>query len=217
MKTNEKYNDRGLRLAMKRKYEDAERMKLSDDFDDRLMQQIEQKPKHRHLWLYPVVGAVAACILLLLILNIGQGQSPRQAATTDKSMATNSKSVTTNQSIGDHQIKIDDHQICNRAPTTVQSGGNKDTNGQQQGHKRTATREIPDTLGNEIWQNPENVERAIRILADCETTILREEQEMRNMVIEATFRATAQPASAVLVTNEVGDYEVIETKRIIDI
>ena len=87
MKTNEKYHDRGLRLAMKRKYEDAERMKLSDDFDDRLMQQIEQKPKHRHLWLYPVVGAVAACILLLLILNIGQGQSPRQATTAGGGLA----------------------------------------------------------------------------------------------------------------------------------
>ena len=66
MKTSEKYNDRGLRIALKRKYKDAERMKLSDDFNDRLMQHIE-RPKHRHLWLYSVVGAVAACILLLLI------------------------------------------------------------------------------------------------------------------------------------------------------
>ena len=75
----------------------------------------------------------------------------------------------------------------------------------------------PDTLGNEIWQNPENVERAIRILADCKATIQREEQEMRNMVIEATFRATPQPATTVLVTNEMGDYEVIDTNRIIEL
>ena len=82
---------------------------------------------------------------------------------------------------------------------------------------RTAPRVIATTLGNEIWHNPENVERAIRILADCKATIQREEQEMRNMVIVTTFRATPQPANAVLVTNETGDCEVIETKRIIEI
>ena len=83
--------------------------------------------------------------------------------------------------------------------------------------KRTRSTVNLDTLGSKIWQNPKNVERAIRILADCETTIQREEQEMRNMVIVTTFRATPQPANAVLVTNETGDCEVIETKRIIEI
>ena len=72
-------------------------------------------------------------------------------------------------------------------------------------------------LSTGCTQSPKNVERAIRILADCETTIQREEQEMRNMVIVTTFRATPQPANAVLVTNETGDCEVIETKRIIEI
>jgi hypothetical protein len=55
------------------------------------------------------------------------------------------------------------------------------------------------------------------MLSECETTILREEREMRNHIIQATFNATPQPANAVLVTNEAGDYEVIETKTIIEI
>ena len=76
---------------------------------------------------------------------------------------------------------------------------------------------LTDTLGNGIWQNRENVVRALQMLAECEATILREEQEVRNTVIEATFRATPQPANVILVTNETGDYEVIETKNIVEI
>jgi hypothetical protein len=44
-------------------------MTLPEDFTDRLMQRIEQKeekPKHRHTWLYAAIGAIAAGILLLL-------------------------------------------------------------------------------------------------------------------------------------------------------
>ena len=76
---------------------------------------------------------------------------------------------------------------------------------------------LPDTLGSGIWQSRENVQRAVKILADCEATIRREEQEVRNDIIEATFRATPQPANAILVSNEAGDYEVIEKRNIIEI
>ena len=76
---------------------------------------------------------------------------------------------------------------------------------------------LPDTLGSGIWQSRENVQRAVQILADCEATIRREEQEVRNDIIEATFRATPQPANAILVSNEAGDYEVIEKRNIIEI
>ena len=76
---------------------------------------------------------------------------------------------------------------------------------------------LPDTLGDGIWQREENVQRALQMLADCEATIQREEQEIRNNIIEATFRATPQPANAILVTNELGDYEVIEPRTIIEI
>ncbi|MBO7140186.1 MAG: hypothetical protein J6W19_06430 [Prevotella sp.] len=76
---------------------------------------------------------------------------------------------------------------------------------------------LPDTLGSGIWQSEENVQRAVQILADCEATIRREEQEVRNDIIEATFRATPQPANAILVSNEAGDYEVIEKRNIIEI
>lgn len=74
-----------------------------------------------------------------------------------------------------------------------------------------------DTLGSGIWQREENVVLALQMLSECEQTIRREEQEVRNTVIKATFRAMPQPANVILVTTETGDCEVMETKNIIEI
>lgn len=79
MNKTEQNKDRGLRLAMQRKTESAERMKLPDDFTARLMQRIEQqesKPKRRRVWLYPTIAAVAASVLLLFTLHRQPSESP---------------------------------------------------------------------------------------------------------------------------------------------
>ena len=69
----EDYKDQGLRKALQRRNEDAERMTLSEDFTDRLMERIngqEQKPKSKsRTWLYTLIGAAAACIVLLLTFH----------------------------------------------------------------------------------------------------------------------------------------------------
>jgi len=80
-----------------------------------------------------------------------------------------------------------------------------------------STSNIPDTLGSNVLSSPQNMARALRILGECEEAIQRGEQNVRNVIIEATFRATPQPANAILVTNEWGDSEIIENKTIIDI
>ena len=90
-------------------------------------------------------------------------------------------------------------------------------NGRRAAARSRVKHELPDTLGSGIWQSEANVQRAVQMLADCEATIRREEQQVRNDIIEATFRATPQPANAILVSNEAGDYEVIETRNIIEI
>ena len=76
---------------------------------------------------------------------------------------------------------------------------------------------LPDTLGTGIWQRRENIETALRILGECEADIERSEQQVRNHIIETTFRATPQPANVILVSDENGDYELLETKRVINI
>ena len=79
MNKTEQYKDRGLRRAVQRKTEAAERMKLPDDFTFRLMQRIERqetKPRRRRVWLYPTIAAVAASVLLLFTLHRQPSELP---------------------------------------------------------------------------------------------------------------------------------------------
>ncbi len=70
---NKEYKDQGLRQALQRRNETAERMTLSKDFSDRLMERIgeqEQRPKSKsRTWLYTLIGAAAASVVLLLTLH----------------------------------------------------------------------------------------------------------------------------------------------------
>ena len=89
MKKSELHKDQGLRLALQRKNEAAERMTLSDDFTDRLMQRIGQQdkqPKRRRAWLYPAIGIAASILLLFsvgIIFNNRQSDQPDLVAKTD--------------------------------------------------------------------------------------------------------------------------------------
>ena len=105
MKKNELDKDQGLRLAVQHKNEAAGKMMLSEDFTDRLMQRIEQQngqpagnerqqPKHRRVWLYSVISAVAASIVLLIVMNLNQsttGEQPTLIAQTDSTQTTTKK------------------------------------------------------------------------------------------------------------------------------
>jgi hypothetical protein len=101
MKKNELNKDKGLRLAVKHKIEPAEKMTLSEDFTDRLMQRIEQQgeklsddeqqqPKNHRVWLYSAIGAVAASIALLMVMNWDKntGDLPNLIAQSDTTQTT---------------------------------------------------------------------------------------------------------------------------------
>ena len=72
MKKSEIQKDQGLRLAVQRKNEAAERMTLPEGFTDRLMKSIDlqdRQPGRRRTWLYSTIG-IAACSLLLFSVGI---------------------------------------------------------------------------------------------------------------------------------------------------
>ena len=215
--------DTDLREALRRRY--AATPTLPSDFTDRLKERMDTKPAVSHWrrwWCW--MSAAAACLLLMIGIGVYYKLSePSQPiAQSDTSNRTSGKykpgnqyepteqSVRTNQAIGTHQPN-------NRYVPTEQSVRTNRTSATYRPTNRTHPTEIPDTLGSGIWRSERNVALAIQMLSECETTILREEQEMRNHIIQATFNATPQPANVVLVTNEAGDYEVIETKTIIEI
>ncbi|MDE5782992.1 MAG: hypothetical protein K2H97_01535 [Prevotella sp.] len=72
--------DTDLREALHRKYADTP--KLPEDFSERLMQRIGQQDKkpagHRRVWLYTVIGTVAASLLLLLTLHDDIQMEPKE-------------------------------------------------------------------------------------------------------------------------------------------
>ena len=94
MKKNELNKDQGLRLAVEHKTEAAERITLSEDFTDRLMQRIEQQdkqPQRHRVWLYSLIGVAASIILLIsvgIVLHAPQSEDPVLMVRTDTIKAT---------------------------------------------------------------------------------------------------------------------------------
>ena len=220
MKTNK---DTDLREALRRRY--ANTPSLPTDFTERLRERMDTKPaaSHRRHW-WGWMSAAAACLLIAIGVGVYYefNKAPHSIA---KLSAPDNKTECTQLSNRVHPIEqssapdevIECTHSSNRGAPTKQSGRTNQAIGAHQSSNRARSTEISDTLGNGIWRSERNVAIAIQMLSECEETILREEQEMRNHIIQATFNATPQPANVVLVTNEAGDYEVIETKAIIEI
>ena len=220
MKTNK---DTDLREALRRRY--ANTPSLPTDFTERLRERMDTKPaaSHRRHW-WGWMSAAAACLLIAIGVGVYYefNKAPHSIA---KLSAPDNKTECTQVSNRVHPSEqssapdevIECTQLSNRGAPTKPSGRTNRAIGAHQSSNRARSTEISDTLGNGIWRSERNVAIAIQMLSECEETILREEQEMRNHIIQATFNATPQPANAVLVTNEAGDYEVIETKTIIEI
>ena len=220
MKTNK---DTDLREALRRRY--ANTPSLPTDFTERLRERMDTKPaaSHRRHW-WGWMSAAAACLLIAIGVGVYYefNKAPHSIA---KLSAPDNKTECTQLSNRVHPIEqssapdevIECTQSSNRGAPIRQSGRTNQAIGAHQSSNRARSTEISDTLGNGIWRSERNVAIAIQMLSECEETILREEQEMRNHIIQATFNATPQPANVVLVTNEAGDYEVIETKTIIEI
>ena len=220
MKTNK---DTDLREALRRRY--ANTPSLPTDFTERLRERMDTKPaaSHRRHW-WGWMSAAAACLLIAIGVGVYYefNKAPHSIA---KLSAPDNKTECTQLSNRVHPIEqssapdevIECTQSSHRGAPTKPSGRTNQAIGAHQSSNRARSTEISDTLGNGIWRSERNVTIAIQMLSECEETILREEQEMRNHIIQATFNATPQPANVVLVTNEAGDYEVIETKTIIEI
>ena len=218
MNDNKPSADRGLRLAVRHMNETAKHPMLSDDFTDRLMQRVEQESEphvvHRRWWLYASISAVAASIAIVLLLNYNNKveltAQPKTAHVTlagsanpDDLNAANVTNVLNDSKVPEAPKAITPsaapRQIA-KAPRHLAAA------------KETAfiTDEIPDTLGSSIMASEENMARALQMLAECEQSIMKGEQAVRNDMIEATFNSMPQSASAMLVVNELGDVEVVD-------
>lgn len=198
-------NEELFHQALQRQNDRAKGMKMPDDMEQKVMRRIKSKTATRR-WLYPLsIAAVAACLALLMTFHCLYNKvEPKKDV------------VVAQKTMKELPVVLQKEQPRKAQPVVKDKKGVKKTTITRP-RTKTRKKEIPDTLGNGIWQHKENVVRAIKILADCEATIKREEQEVRNAVVKATFNATPQPAGVILVSNEAGDYEVISTRTIIEL
>ncbi len=199
---------------------------------DRIME--SRQPKARTIrmtwrWAASIV-AIAASIALLFIFShkAAEETEPQQELIAQQSptlQGEDTQQLPSHQGEGQEEESVTPDSPVEeniQTPPPTLEGKGKATTTSATRHENTSPRHeiavaLPDTLGEGIWQSEENVRLALQMLAECEATIQREEQEIRNNIVRATFNATPQPANAILVTNELGDYEVIETRTLIEI
>lgn len=218
MNDNKPSADRGLRLAVRHMNETAKHPMLSDDFTDRLMQRVEQESEphvvHRRWWLYASISAVAASIAIVLLLNYNNKveltAQPKTAHVTLAGSADHNDLNAANVTnvLNDSKVPEAPKAITpSAAPRQIAKASRHSA-----AAKETAliTDEIPDTLGSSIMASEENMIRALQMLAECEQSIMKGEQTVRNDMIEAAFNSMPQSASAMLVINELGDVEVVD-------
>lgn len=183
--------DTDLREALRRKY--AREPQLPANFTSRMMSQKKRR------WLLPASAlAIAACALLLILLNI-EKQKPEQ-----QTPVIAEKVMPPVPAISDEPIE---HAKPTRPIKPVKVAKTVAPK------KQPIEAELPDTLGQGIFESEENVRIAMQMLSECEATIRQEKQQTRNYIIEATFNALPHAENALLVTNENGDLEVIQVSQ----
>lgn len=183
--------DTDLREALRRKY--AREPQLPANFTSRMMSQKKRR------WLLPASAlSIAASVLLLIMLNIEKPKPEQQTPVIAE------KVMLPVPAISDEPIE---HAKPTRSikPVKVAKAATP--------KKRPIEAELPDTLGQGIFESEENVRLAVQMLSECEATIRHEEQQVNNRIIKATFNALPQAENALLVTNENGDFEVIEVSE----
>lgn len=195
--------------------------------------------KAKKAWLFTAIGAVAASVVLLLTFHhLSTEEGERQPTMVAQHTDADSEKLlpppdTKEETPALRQVSVAANSQKQLAQERTMLKGNphpqtalvhETVGASKRAHTPTAEktvrkagREFTDTLGNGIWEHKENVIRAVSILAECEATIAREHQQVRNEIIKTTFYATPQASDAILVTNEAGDYEVMRLNNITDL
>lgn len=187
-----------FRQALQRQNDRVAGMKMPDDMEQRVMRSLKPQATKRR-WLYPLSAiAVAASVLLLILLNI-EKQKPEQQTPVIAEKVMPTVPVISDEPI-EHAKPTKPIKPVKVAKTVAPK-------------KQPIEAELPDTLGQGIFESEENVRLAVQMLSECEATIRREEQQVNNRIIKATFNALPQAENALLVTNENGDFEVIEVSE----
>ncbi len=216
-------HDAQLREAVRR--HEQQSPPLPAGLNERVMQEMGKAEQDRHSMrkrvriLLALTSAAAACLLLLLTRSLSTKEQTEPAPV----LEAKTKTITITESMTKAEVE---------APMEEKGSADFQKCVARKKHRKKVRRKEPsietkplvqeqnaDTLGSHIFQSPENVLIAMKMLDECDAIYRNELQEVRNNVIDATFRVAPPSGSAILVKDMNGDLDVVdrEKKRIIEL
>lgn len=213
-------HDAQLREAVRR--HEQQSPPLPAGLNERVMQEMGKVEQDRHrmrkrVRILLALTSAAACLLLLLTRSLSTREQTEPAPVLETKTITITKSMTKTVV----EAPMEENESADLHKCVARKKLRKKVRKKEQSIERelVAQEQYADTLGSHIFQSPENVLIAMKMLDECDAIYRNELQEVRNNVIDATFRVAPPSGSAILVKDMNGDLDVVdrEKKRIIEL
>ena len=210
-------HDAQLREAVRR--HEQQSPPIPAGLNERVIQKMGKVEQDRHRMrkrvriLLALTSAAAACLLLLLTRSLSTREEMEPAPV----LEAKTKTITISETMTKTEMEAPmeekesaDFQKCVARKKLRKKVRKKEPSIET---KLVAKEQYTDTLGSHIFQSPENVLIAMKMLDECDAIYRNELQEVRNNVIDATFRVAPPSGSAILVKDMNGDLDVVDRER----
>ena len=215
-------HDAQLREAVRR--HEQQSPPLPAGLNERVMQEMGKVEQDRHrmrkrVRILLALTSAAACLLLLLTRSL----STRELTEPAPVLEAKTKAITISETMTKTVVEapMEEKEPTDLHKCVARKKLRKKVRRKEPSIERelVAQEQYADTLGSHIFQSPENVLIAMKMLDECDAIYRNELQEVRNNVIDATFRVAPPSGSAILVKDMNGDLDVVdrEKKRIIEL
>ena len=215
-------HDAQLREAVRR--HEQQSPPLPAGLNERVMQKMGKAEQDRHrmrkrVRILLALTSAAACLLLLLTRSLSIREQTEPAPV----LEAKTKTITISETMTKTEVEapMEEKEPTDLHKCVARKKLRKKVRRKEPSieTKLVAKEQYADTLGSHIFQSPENVLIAMKMLDECDAIYRNELQEVRNNVIDATFRVAPPSGSAILVKDMNGDLDVVdrEKKRIIEL
>ena len=215
-------HDAQLREAVRR--HEQQSPPLPAGLNERVMQKMGKAEQDRHrmrkrVRILLALTSAAACLLLLLTRSLSIREQTEPAPV----LEAKTKTITISETMTKTEVEapMEEKEPTDLHKCVARKKLRKKVRRKEPSIERelVAQEQYADTLGSHIFQSPENVLIAMKMLDECDAIYRNELQEVRNNVIDATFRVAPPSGSAILVKDMNGDLDVVdrEKKRIIEL
>jgi hypothetical protein len=215
-------HDAQLREAVRR--HEQQSPPLPAGLNERVIQKMGKVEQDRHrmrkrVRILLALTSAAACLLLLLTRSLSTREQTKPAPVLEAKTKTITITETTTKT--EVEAPMEEKEPTDLHKCVARKKLRKKVRRKEPSIERelVAQEQYADTLGSHIFQSPENVLIAMKMLDECDAIYRNELQEVRNNVIDATFRVAPPSGSAILVKDMNGDLDVVdrEKKRIIEL